>query len=129
MNAAQRCAEARGIINPNTCGQGLHAQAEIVLGRHRVEHEGWVYSHTTAVTRRDGSYELHHTFKNGDHRWTAWIDTSGAGRYWAGAWRWYGSWSGSSWHTEGLCGDDAVRYLRGVKYRKNAKARGVRGRA
>ena len=123
MNDAQQRAMTRGITEPDSCGQGKHEQADYVPCRWRVEREGWVYSHTTAVVLHDGSYELHHTFTNGDHRWTAWIDLTGRSRYWKGCWRWSGSWGGSGRQALGLGGLASIVYLKGVKRRMKAKAK------
>lgn len=123
MNDAQHRAMSRGITEPNSCGQGKHAQAEDVPCRLLIEREGWAYSHTTAIVLADGAYELHHTFRNGDHALSAWIDKRGEGGYWVGCWRWSGSWGGSGRCVMGLGGMSAVKYLKGVRQRMAAKDR------
>lgn len=141
---AQRQALARGIREPNTSGQGTHAEAEAVPYRWRLERAGYVYSHTTGIVvdqtgdqlepfvtdagpvlacvhdvRTD---ELHHTFRRGDHTVTFWRDTRGAGRYYRGCWRWSAAWGGSGRAVFGIV-DAAqgpaplLRYLAGVRRR------------
>ena len=114
---AQQVAVARGFSNPNSCGQGDHPDVAKVPVLQVVVDAGWRYSHTTGITIGPGDgYELHLTFKRGEHRVTFWIDATDL------TWRWSGSWGGSGIHTTSRVPDDVRRYLLGVA-RRAKKAR------
>lgn len=117
MTYAQERALSRGFNHPNSCGQGDHPDAAGVPVVRAVIDAGWRYSHTTAITIEPGDrYELHHTFKRGDHAISFWIAHNGG-------WKWSGSWGSSGFHYTSRDLGDVARYLRGVARRAKKAGR------
>jgi len=112
MPHAQEKATRLGMVAPNSCGQGQHADHARAPYAWRLPRLGWIYSHSTFVVHGDRDV-LHHTFRQGQHAVSFWRDPR------TGWWKWAAGWCGSGRHVVAACIDvePLLRYLRGVRYR------------
>jgi hypothetical protein len=106
-----------GIKNPNSSGQGHHADHAKNPFHGRLEKAGLKYSHTTPVGDygRD-TFTLHHTYRlNRNFAVSVWKSAKD------GQFRWEGGKSGSGRRRSGLTGADLAKYLRSAVKRHSTK--------